>query len=447
LRLQAKIAIGPQDADIAPGDVVQWTDSQFGISGQPFLVMGIEEDKNAQAVLTLVEENGNFMGWFAPPAGQSSVRGVASYPFGTPAHTLVEALELPPTAMNGNPSIVLALAPPLNETNWNGAVLYVSDDNVSYTQAEIVTMPAIWGSVTAGGGIPTAPFPGYTDLTSTLQVQVLVPGVTLQSVTANQWGQGINKILVDGEIIYFQNASLVSGTTYNLTNLVRGKDGTAPAAHAANATFIVINQNTTIATPTGGNPLPYMGLQPFHHIFIHWGVTGRAVYFKAASVSFDGTVQPLSQVQPTLITYGSTGGKPAIPGTIRAQTLDPGGQLDPPVVLYGSAVQDVSVNPAPNRNLVVAWEYSDPLIEEDAELESGVVPGKSIKFDHYRVTILVASVVVRIEDSVATETYAYTEAKNIADNVAWQATVQAQIATVNKDGGISVATQQTYTMH
>ena len=91
------------------------------------------------------------------------------------------------------------------------------------------------------GVLPVGPV-GSIDRTSSLTV-TMVSG-TLSSVTEEQMIKELaNMAVVGDEVIQFQTATLVSGSTYILTNLLRGRRGTEYALddHVPNEPFVLVN--------------------------------------------------------------------------------------------------------------------------------------------------------------------------------------------------------------
>lgn len=277
------------------------------------------------------------------------------------------------------------------------------------------------------------------DMVNTVKFKVQTPGTTLVSVTDAQWKLGVNRILVGNEIIYYQNVTLLYGTTYSLSNLLRGMEGTAPSQHAQGEMIVLMNQYEQVVTPQKGTTV-LSGVQPIESVPISPGLLNRSVFFKATSLDLLGNEQPIANVQAVSKTYLGTGGFPLPPSTLVAVTLLTNGPT------YGEGDVLVAVNPTPNRNLQVNWQYSSVNIQEDSELESGVVPAKDHWFDHYRVQVYVAGAQVRIIDNQTTEGFTYTEAMNIADNGTWQNIVRIDVSVVDKNGGQSPVVSRTYKM-
>jgi len=435
-RLNAKVPIGPQDQVVEPGDIVSWTDPTFGFTGKLMRVMAVSEDKDARLLLDLIEENPTILGWPLVSPGDSSVGGVSAIqPPGIFTHTQLVVTETTQPDVNGNPSFLVAMGGV--DTTWAGARLYVSNDGTTY--ARIMEVHASACMAACQIALPDAPTvensdePYVFDATSVLRVKVITPNKTLASVTDAQWRSGVNRILIDNEIIYFQNATLAATGTYVLSNFIRGMEGTAHAAHTTSSTAVFLDQNVQVLTPVPGG-LPIVGMQQMETVSIPWAYVGQTLYFKATTLNVNGAEQDISQVEPVTITYQALGGLPMAPSDLAANGLTENDA-------------DVTVAATPNRNLILAWLYQSPTIQPDSELVGTTTPGHDVKFSHYRLQVWVSGVQVHQEDSLATEAFTYTEAQNIADNGSWQSVVTIKLYTVNVDGGVSAVTQKTFTMH
>lgn len=99
----------------------------------------------------------------------------------------------------------------------------------------------------------------------------------------------------------------------------------------------------------------------------------------------------------------------------------------------------VSVRPTPNRDMIVAWGYTDVSIQEDSELELGTPDGKDPNFSHYRVVVKNGAIVLRTVEGIVTESFTYTEAMNVADSPGGPGDLSLifDVYAVGRDGGIS----------
>jgi hypothetical protein len=214
-----------------------------------------------------------------------------------------------------------AVAPPSGvagntDTNWGGANVWLSTDGNTYTFAGQALGPSRQGFLSANLSAYSGSNPDTTD---TLQVNLAESGGTLSSITATEAANGSNLCFINDsnpELLSFQIQSLVSGNTYNCTNLYRGLNGTSGnVSHSTNAPFTMIDSSVF----QYALPAAYVGFE---------------IYVKLQSFnSFGGELEDLSEC--AVYTYTPTGaGSPLGPVS---QALATGTNMD-----WGKVSQVVS---------------------------------------------------------------------------------------------------------
>jgi len=309
-RLTGHIPAGPQDGEVEPADVLSWTDADLGLSARTVRVIGIGEEKDGRIGLDVIEENPDVLDWHAYPAAEFAVLPVIQ-PTAPAGHTRLDVMELGPVTVNGNPSIVMIVSG--IDRAWNGARIYVSNDDVTYTRAAEVEASTLWGVTRTT--LPAAASQ-TEDTVTTFDVELLGPDTQLISVTDAQWRAGMNRVLVGTEVIYFKTVTLVSGQRFTLSGLLRGMELTTAPAHAVNDGVAVLNQYLVALTPVRGT-LPLLGIQPVQTVAVDWMLVNRTLYFKAASVSVMGEEQSLADVRPVTLVYKARGGQPTRVNNLR----------------------------------------------------------------------------------------------------------------------------------
>jgi hypothetical protein len=141
-RLTAKLTLGPQDLDIDVTDVISWTDAAVGLNAVLFRVMSVSETKEGTISVEVIEENPAVLGWNTFTVTPDTVI-TALQPTGSGTATVLILVELPPPQTNGNPSIVACIA--AVDKTWNGARIYVSDDNSTFTKITDIRQSTVWG--------------------------------------------------------------------------------------------------------------------------------------------------------------------------------------------------------------------------------------------------------------------------------------------------------------
>ncbi len=216
-----------------PMDIVTVTDENLGLDNYSVRVIEIEEDDKGLLAFTCEElVAGVSNPAFYPSAaagGFQPNQGVPAVPVNTPL------IFEPPTGLTGGVAQVWFGASGINGgggTQWGGANVYVSIDNVTYSQIAVLTGPMRQGFLT--NGIPAAA--GW-DSVDTLSVNLAESGGTLTGTSQTAAQQGATLSLVDQELLSYETATLVSGNAYNLTGLARGLSGSIAAGHSSGAPF------------------------------------------------------------------------------------------------------------------------------------------------------------------------------------------------------------------
>ena len=229
--------------DLEPGDIV--TVENIG----DVRILRIEEDREA-GLLTFScvdaafnSDNYESSGMAAePPQSYDDAPIQLGYSAGL-------TVELPPLDSSDTDQRLTIAPHGYGKAGWPGAVAYVSlDGGTSYSSFETATQEATWGKVStatpdvASGSPATGTYHTW-DETTTIQVELKTG--TLSSLTKAEVVDGFNWALIGDEIIGFETATLVSGTTYNLSGLLRGRRGTDyyTDKHVNDEAFILLDDS------------------------------------------------------------------------------------------------------------------------------------------------------------------------------------------------------------
>lgn len=177
----------------------------------------------------------------ATGGNSGSFAGQALPDYGT---TTLRLLDVPALTDAEAGQVGYRLAATGSGASWRSGVLEVSvDGGTSWVQASALPGYTVLGFA---GATPLPAPPAHIgaaniDTTSTVQV-TLVKG-TLASVSDELLLAGANRCMVGDELLQFGTATLVSGTTYTLSRLLRGRRGTegAMAGHAADEPFTLLS--------------------------------------------------------------------------------------------------------------------------------------------------------------------------------------------------------------
>lgn len=139
-------------------------------------------------------------------------------------------------------------------TKWRGGDLFVSFNQI------------LWENITAPGqsigGYSTDILPTHStavvDVTNTLSVR-FTSGVPTSN---SDFLPGVNVIVVGNELLQFKTATLISGNNYELTELIRGLQGTSTTGHTTYEDAFIVNSYA----------LTFVHLPP--------EVVGESVFFK-----------------------------------------------------------------------------------------------------------------------------------------------------------------------
>jgi hypothetical protein len=120
--------------------------------------------------------------------------------------------------------------------NWGGCGVFVSTDNINFTQVGVIRGSALYGSATVATG--TDP-----DTVNTMVVSTAQSGQPMYSVSRADADNKISLCYVGGELISYQTATLSAANSYTLGYLRRGVYNTPIGAHKG-AQFAAMDYRT-----------------------------------------------------------------------------------------------------------------------------------------------------------------------------------------------------------
>lgn len=155
--------------------------------------------------------------------------------------TQIVAFELPWDGSGDGTVARLRVAASASGEGWRGAALFTSsgDDQLATLGATGRRRAVIGTSVTS----LTSASPLLYDAASSVDVELVGEDLLLGSVTWAQLMQGSNLALLGTELVQFSRAERLSGRTWRLSGLMRGRGGTeaAIASHLAGEAFALID--------------------------------------------------------------------------------------------------------------------------------------------------------------------------------------------------------------
>lgn len=172
--------------------------------------------------------------------------------------TILAAVELPPSAVNGFARQVHA-AVTSDSAGWTGAALYGAQDGnlvpAGHAQRPRSTVGRL---VTA-----LAPSPALL-LERGAEIEVAIPAdLPLGSVAADALAGGANRALIGDEVVQFVEAERVDSGHWRLRGLLRGRGGTeraASAGHDAGSVFVLLDDTLVPVDMNRLTPVPDMQL-------------------------------------------------------------------------------------------------------------------------------------------------------------------------------------------
>lgn len=217
-------------------------------------------------IFTLTANNRNFVFRMTRISDTGMQRAIEAKSYEQSIYTVMKASErsqAPEDALVFGPAIGVFMDLPLLSGNeihhagwvgayqspWPGQVAFHrSPESSNFNRVALANAPAVLGETqTAFASGP----PGRWDYANTLRVEM--HNGELESFSELQVLNGANLCAVENatggwEVLQFQTATLVSGTTYDLTNLLRAQGGTEDnmsASLAAGARFIMLDKAIT----------------------------------------------------------------------------------------------------------------------------------------------------------------------------------------------------------
>ncbi|WP_310646845.1 phage tail protein, partial [Limnohabitans sp.] len=270
LRNTYEFTLGARYARLEPMDYVTLTDAYLGLDK---LVVRIIEIEDQDDVFSIKAEDAP-MAAFTPAAYafQKSAGFVGNYN-AAPKNVATPVFFQSPIKYTGGSGIVVRIAATGPDTTWGGCVIWMSVDGNNYRQLGQTKSRTRYGQLTAPLGVSD----------TSLSVVLAGVGGQLLSGSAADADSGSTMCWVGtggkGEYLSYQTSSLQAANTYQLNSLRRAKLNSTPAALAAGASFVRVD-NDVFET----EPLPS-----------EW--VGSTIYFKLTSLNqFGSSMQSLAEV-------------------------------------------------------------------------------------------------------------------------------------------------------
>ncbi|MCU0624553.1 MAG: phage tail protein, partial [Gemmatimonadaceae bacterium] len=244
---------------IEPMDLASLTDARIGLANKLVRVLEVSDDESDE--LEVLAEEVPVGPAAAPRYNWQLAQGYAANYAAAPGSVLAPYIfTAPPLLVSAEEGyeIWIAVSGP-NNGAWGGCDVYFSLDNLEYVFAGAINGPARHG--TLGALINAGADP---DTSSTLRCVLSNSTLELGSGTTADADNNRLLLMVDGEVMSYRDAVLISAGTYDVSYLRRGKFGSSRTAHASGAKWARLD-----------SAIFRMRYDP--------GLAGRTVYFKFPS--------------------------------------------------------------------------------------------------------------------------------------------------------------------
>lgn len=385
------LTINRNHFDLEVGDVFKLNYSKYGITGMICRVLKIEEEAldSENIIINCMEDIFSIArstSVFTNPV-DNSTQAPDYTPITFTKQTVLEA----PYVLSESVQVV-PIAKREASTD-SGMYIYLSiDDGASYTSIGTANNIVPYGTLQANYG--------ETNSIDPTGFQVDFPTTDIEIIQTITWAEalssGINMLLIDDELMTFQTITPVSGTVYELSDVIRGRYGTEQASHLAGADVWVVNINVSL-----------YGDVNF--------LTGSTRKFKLVPYNIQqvGSLADCAEISLTIT-----------------------GKVRTPYVPVNFCCNGVSFASRYTDDCVLIWNgrkrgEGAGIGAPGVALTTGTLEGT---FD---VKVYVSSVLVRTQANISTETWTYTEAMNLSDNGSLATEIEFRVTNHREEGGVT----------
>jgi hypothetical protein len=275
------VTVGPEYILLEPMDIIAITDVPQGLVVAWVYTKEIQE--NNDYTLTLQLEDALFGAGNAPIYAAQPALGSGLNLNAAPSGVTTPVIWEPTYALAGGTEIWLAVA---GTANFGGADIYVSTDGDTYALAGTFEGASRIGLTTAALASVAVASTGPTiDQVNTIGVDMSESGAQLASGTQQDALLGNTVCYLGGEYLAYQTATLVSGSAYTLSYLVRGLYDSSPQASGS------------------GTPLVRLSAGSYFRYPLTVDRIGQTLYFKAVPFNdFGGGGVTIDEVSATAYT-------------------------------------------------------------------------------------------------------------------------------------------------
>jgi len=255
-RTSFQLKLPPKYVRIEPTDVITVT-----VSGVAHEMRVVKTDMEVGGVMKISATTEDISSYdFYTPPGETSSNITPPVLVPDTVTKFVDAPPLPTDTSSNQGLLRIGVA--ADGANWNGAAIYRSDDGGEAGGNTFNVLAGMDGAATFGTIITNLPAGPFETWDTVNEVEVILTSGSLSSVNDLAVFNGTNAALIGDELVQFQNAELISESTYKLTQLLRGRQGTEWAidSHTAGDLFVLVTPalyTTAIANNLIGRELFY----------------------------------------------------------------------------------------------------------------------------------------------------------------------------------------------
>lgn len=299
IRNQYTFKCGWSKALLEPMDLVTLTDPGMGMNRFLVRITSVEEDEEGELTFTAEEAPQNVYSAARYPS-QQSIGYSSNNNAVAPSVSPPVIFEPPLPIANGLDQLWIAAAAGGNKS-WGGADVWLSVDGNSYKKIGQIISAARYGFTTS-----TLPAGANPEVQAQLGVDLSESGGTLMSASQRDVDAFTTLCWIDGELVAYRDATLVSAAQYKLSYIRRAGGGTKLINHNAGSTFVRLDESIfqwTIPSDMVGKRV-FIKLASFN---VFGGGTQDLSAIVAYEYVINGTDQPADNLPRKVIDSASVG--------------------------------------------------------------------------------------------------------------------------------------------
>jgi len=385
-----------------PGDAFVQNYAPYSISGKVCRVVSLTEDDAESEVITVnaVED----IHYLASETSFTAVEGDPDIRDSSVDALVTMDIFDAPYVLAGELREIISVAG--RETgNELGYQLFMSiDDGISYSRIGIVTHYTPYGTLDAEYPATTYQIDDETGFEITFSAESQV--ASIETTTREHLLNGKYIALLGDELISFQTITPVSGTTYKLENIFRGRFDTEKATHAAASPFWLLG-------------LSFFGILQHANLLV-----GESRKFKMVPYNARST--------------GSLSSATVTSHTVTGRALTPYRPIN--LAADGKGIRPTYTG---GDDIVLTWRARIRGADW-ADFECNAPPTWE---GYFEVEVWVATVLVRTTSDIDAVTWTYTNAMNVEDNGAAASSIEFKVKSfIDGTGRRYSSTQDTLTV-